>query len=512
MNNKKTATTIDEINTFDSYEAIKNFVNNYLTKTNKTNNKSPKKESNDNSIKVFIKNANLLKNYDSTVLKKTTVFHFSKNIIQYYLLNEARLIAYVGFRTQVRNEVVPTINKFNEFLLLYLMEIVNGIYGDTYDEKRCMLDKTLYLANEKKSYRELIIEAYEILYLQYSKDLELNSFQKGISLSVFEGYKFVDKNYTNVYEPTAEHLFKELGPYLTGSYDKDSKSRLKASFDFVYYELKEDDLYNIGGQGIDEIFAFESEEIADSPLNKIKALYPTAIQLFFVDNDGEFHFIKKGAHGKKIYFHEYRRKMLIEYVFESIMVSLEKFCSDYEYDDDDEYGNLDNSAMADRLKANIFGNYDPEEMQQLIDDAVERWVSTDPKFLKVLCSLPFDIIDDWMEEHKFDPTTIPPRKEKELKGDNKTNNTKELKDGEISQSDIKKFVKRLDEMQFGVICIFLNLSQYLGPGSDTRNNPFITIQIISINKISSKIFGEDIIQKNKIVDKYKKMLIKEIVG
>ncbi|MBK5201883.1 MAG: hypothetical protein JJE21_10215 [Spirochaetaceae bacterium] len=514
MNNKEIVTTNDGIITFDSYEAISIFVDKYLVKVKKKINKSSKKELDDNSIILFIEHANLLKNVDSTVLKKTTIFHFSKNIIQYYVLNKARLISYIGFRTQLRAGVVPTINKFNEFLLLYLMEIVNGVYGDTYDQKRYIIDKLLYLSDVKKSYKDLIIEAYEILYLQYSKNLDLPSFQKDISLSIFEGYKFVDKNYINIYEPTADHLFKELGPFLTGAYDKDNKSMLKASFDFVYHELNSNDLYSIYGSSIKEIFAFESDEISNSPMNNIKALYPKDGSFFFVDNGGVFHSIKKGVHCSEIYFHSYKRKVIIEFVFESIFVAIIKFCSDCEGDeyDDFRFEFSDRFDLLNSARTNIFENYKPDKMQQLVDNAVKRWVSIDPFILKVLCFLDFDTIDEWFKEHPFDPTTISPRVKIEKKDDKKANNKKEFKEDIISSSDMKKFVSTLHELEFGVIGVFLNLDTNLKPGKETRNNPFFTLAVSSINKKSSKIFGEDIIQKNKIVDKYKKNLIREIIN
>lgn len=510
--------TIENINNeiirFDSYEDIKSYAKEYLTKTNKKNNKSPKKESNDISIKVFIKNAHLLKNVDSTVLKKTKIFHFSKNIIQYYVLTEARLIAYFGFRTQVRNGVIPTINKFNEFLLIYLMEIVNGVYGDTYDEKRNILDNILFLADEKKSYKELIVEAYEILYFQYSRDLELASYITGVSVSIFDGYKFVDKKYKNVYEPTADHLFKELGPYLTSSYDKDGKSMLKACFDHVYYELNEDDSYSISGQSIKEIFAFESDKISNSPLSKIKTLYPADITFFFVDNYGVFHSIKKGVHSNEIYFHSYRRKMIIEYVLESIMKSIEKFCSEgesYSFDTND-YDAFIGLDMIDRIKSSMFGDLDPEEMQELVDNAVNNWVSTDYDFLEELYDLPFDMIDEWIEDHPFDPTTIAPRVKIESSVDKKESSKNNPVDDIITPANIKRFVHRLSESEFGVLCIFLDLSNCVTSDDDIINNPYIIDQVNSINTKSSKILKIDVITKNKIVNKYKNMLVIEILN
>jgi hypothetical protein len=62
---------------------------------------------------------------------------------QYYLLSEKQLKSYLSFRTYAKKGIYLKNNHPYNFLLMYLMEIVNGIYGDLID-KKCKLLNSVF--------------------------------------------------------------------------------------------------------------------------------------------------------------------------------------------------------------------------------------------------------------------------------------------------------------------------------------------------------------------------------
>ncbi len=343
---------------------------------------------NDRSIDLFLIDAIKLKDIDCCVIRKTAVCHFSKDLIQYYLLKFDSLFGYFGFRTQIRGNIVPVVNKYSEYLMLYLTEIVNGVHGDSYIAKRSLLDNTLFLANEKATYKELLTEAYEILYLQHCKELDYELYQRSISLSIFVGYQFTKKKDVNIYSPSMEHVFMEM---VSGIAIYESKDRflLKASFDFVINEICDKDI-SVEGFNLINLFKFNTLKCDNYQLKKIKAKYPEDLVINFVDDLQVFHLIYKGVHSKYHYYYEPLQKSRILFLLNHILYSLYKYCGGA-----DELDNPYSTLWALYNRSEL-----PVSDQNIIDTAVFKWVSKDKKHLSKVLKASADFgIKYWFEKN-----------------------------------------------------------------------------------------------------------------
>ena len=341
---------------------------------------------NDRSIDLFITEANKLKDIDCSAIRKTSVCHFTKDLIQYYLLRSDNLFSYFGFRTQIRKQIIPTLNNFSEFLMLYLTEIVNGVHGDSYELKRSLMDDLMYLHNKKKAYKNLIAEAYEIIYMQYSTQLDFNLYKDDIPLLLFDRYRFTDKDYVNVYSHSMEHVFKEIDPLLRDYISRD-RLVLKGCFDFVIEELK-NQKFKIYSADLTSLFEFKTLKCDNYQLKKIKAKYPESFVANFVDDDEAFHTIKNGIHTKYHYYFEYSQKKKIVLLLQFILYFLYRHCGGIEELTSSNY-NFWTSFEISRLS---------RKQQNMIDSAVVKWVNKDKKILQNVLASPFDIgIKFWIK-------------------------------------------------------------------------------------------------------------------
>ena len=140
------------------------------------------------SVSWFCSDAKYLKKIDyDTQFAPLGKMPASQYSPQYYLLEDEDLLAYFGFRTALRIGDVPQcIN--NYFISLYLMEILNGIYGDdsAVIEKKLDGAFALLLQKEKKTrLKKHLIAAYgNLVFLQGNPDYA-SVYEKKIGYELF---------------------------------------------------------------------------------------------------------------------------------------------------------------------------------------------------------------------------------------------------------------------------------------------------------------------------------------
>lgn len=344
---------------------------------------------NDKSFDIFLSDAIKLKDVNCSIIFKTPVNHFTKDLIQYFLLSVGSLLGYFGFRTQLRNNIVPSINKYSDYLMLYLTEIVNGVHGDSYDNKRFLLDNLMFLTFEKNTYNELLTESYEILYLQYENELDFKSYQESISLLLFDNYIFTKKKVDNTYPISMEHVFKEVGNSID-IHDFRDKYLLKACFDFVINKIIDTD-FRIDGVNLVDLLKFNTLKLNEYQYKKIKARFPSAYNIYFIDDLKVFHSIEGGIHSRDHYYYDAKQKRKISDFLVKVLYSLYRYCGVLE-----ETTNYYDTFWDHHVRSDF-----PEKYQHIIDVAVLKWVSTDNKVLSTILDSPNDkAIKKWLNNNR----------------------------------------------------------------------------------------------------------------
>ncbi len=240
---------------------------------------------------------------------------FPSNSIQYYSLDKEQLINYFTFRTFLKAGRLTEQNHVN-FLVLYLMEIVNGIYGFSFKEKFNELNKVLAIYPKGAKYRNLIQEAYEILYLQNLNSLNLEDYITSVPLKLFENTSLELSNKKDASHLPLDDIFKLVKlDKLTACSEKD-KFLLHECFDFVYEKISETSDFEVGAyKSIEDLFRFDYKESFDVPYYKLKAAFPITTNITFSDKNGNFHEIKAGIHSKKkVFYNDYKLSQITLYL------------------------------------------------------------------------------------------------------------------------------------------------------------------------------------------------------
>jgi len=147
------------------------------------------------SVSWFCSDAKYLKKIDyDTQIPPVGKMPSSRFSPQYYLLEDEDLFSYFGFRTALRIGEVPHYTT-PYFISLYLMEILNGIYGDEVSliEKKLDGAFALLLKKEKKiRLKKYLIAAYEnLVFLQGNPDLA-QVYEQKIGYELFPHHEIAD--------------------------------------------------------------------------------------------------------------------------------------------------------------------------------------------------------------------------------------------------------------------------------------------------------------------------------
>lgn len=256
---------------------------------------------------IFIADAISLKDVEYDKQTPCENPRFTTNSVQYYALSQDQLINYFAYRTLIRKGIIPEQNHVN-FLVLYLMEILNGIYGLSFKEKFVELNKILALYPKGAKYRSIIQEGYEILYLQNLNSLNKEDYFNKVPLNLFENTSLEINNKKSSQSLTLEEILKVVKLDKFTTFSEKDKFLLRECFDFVYENLNNDSEFEVGAyKSIEDLFKFDFKESFDVPYNKLKATYPITTNIKISDKNGNLYEIKAGIHSKKkVFYGDYK--------------------------------------------------------------------------------------------------------------------------------------------------------------------------------------------------------------
>jgi hypothetical protein len=317
---------------------------------------------------------------------------FSSGAVEYYALDLIQLVNYFSYRTLVKRGDLPTNNHPN-FLVLYLMEIVNGIHGNKYEEKRRKLDSLSSLYVKGAKYKSLMQEAYEILYFQNINALNLQDYISSVNLPLFK-----DTSLTN--EPNRtddiplDDIFKIVKIEKTVAVNAKDRFILMDCFGYLYKELDKEEDFEIGPyKTVEELFAFDYKISYDTPLNKLKAYYPITTNIKYSNKQGNQEVISDGIHmTRKVYYDDsklFRINKYLTYVINAIQHNC---------------GGIPLPRQA-KEKRSIYSYFTTSEsylpdVQTMVDKCVEKWLE-DNSYAKKGYLKSLEILKDLKERGDF---------------------------------------------------------------------------------------------------------------
>ncbi|MBK5202027.1 MAG: hypothetical protein JJE21_10945, partial [Spirochaetaceae bacterium] len=264
---------------------------------------------------IFIADAISLKDVEYEIQTPCDNPRLTINSVQYYALSKDQLINYFTYRTLIRKNIISDQNHVN-FLVLYLMEILNGIYGLSFNKKFKELNKVLALYLKGVKYRSIIQEAYEILYLQNLGSLNKEDYFNSVPLEIFKNTSLQLNSKKNSSTLPLEDIFMLVKLDKLTTFSEKDKFLLRECFDFVYVELDKTSDFEIGAyKTIENLFEFDFKESFDVPYNKLKAVYPITTNISFRDKNGDVEEIRVGIHSKKkVYYEDYKLSQITVYL------------------------------------------------------------------------------------------------------------------------------------------------------------------------------------------------------
>lgn len=295
---------------------------------------------------------------------------FASGAVEYYSLDLIQLENYFSYRTLVKRGELPTNNHPN-FLVIYLMEIVNGIYGNSYEDKRKKLNSVATLYKKGAKYRSLIQEAYEILYLQNINLLNKEDYFSGVNFPVFKDTSLTD-NETGSSNIALDDIFKVVKIEKFTAINAKDKFILRDCFESLYKNLNDDDDFEIGPyKTLEDLFSFDYKISFDTPLNKLKAYYPITTNIRYSNKKGHQEVILNGIHvTKKVYYDDFKLFQINKYLT-LVINSIQHICGGIP---------LPRQHKKKRNSYSYFSKSESDlpDIQSSIDDCVSVWVEENP--------------------------------------------------------------------------------------------------------------------------------------
>lgn len=317
------------------------------------------KNNRDDQLSKFILDAKLLANLTAEEDLSIKNPRLRNKCPQYHYLEEKDLIAYIGYRTKVRNNEVPLNPQFS-FLVIYLMEIINDLYTSDINEKIQLIKNAESLTKLTKRFRELFKEAYEILFMQNPNEMTLDNFRKNYNVPIiFEDYSFnnnIFNKYKFIYENSISEIdINEIDKFLIEqSFEEIIKESIERNMTFSFY-------------GTDRVLeqALElTHDKSQASINKIYAYFPLYKNYVFFNDKGEMLILKHGILEKKIKpnYNRYTIGLffkLLRDAFRSLLIE----------DSQNQINKISDSYFS--RKTNI----DYPEVREMMKDIVLKWIN-----------------------------------------------------------------------------------------------------------------------------------------
>jgi hypothetical protein len=235
-----------------------------------------------NQIGTFLEDGKVLFNLEADEDLDCNNPRVKSGCFQYHDLQKNELLAYIGFRSKLRQNKLPK-NPQLTFLAIYLMEILNDFYTFNFDDKRKKVNSLLKIFNKGNKYKKLIKEANEVLFFQCGGNLTIDDYKLRYNIGeILEEYT-QDITVFDKYDYWYNHA--KLGLDLSEIDD----FLLKSSFVFIVNKAVELEYY-IEAKGkyinlIDEV-ALDYNIKFSKAINKLYAKYPIDVERCLYNKDG----------------------------------------------------------------------------------------------------------------------------------------------------------------------------------------------------------------------------------
>ena len=341
----------------------------------------------DSQLSTFLADAITLKDIvlnDKQVCKEPKLITLNQ---QYYLLSEKQLISYLSFRTFAKRGAYLKNNHPYNFLLMYLMEIVNGIHGDLIDKKCKLLHSVLgQFINEENEENEelyencleLIDDAYNIVYIQNINTITKEAFENKYS-EVLDDTTLDDENTLENHQVLITHVLQLTNLDNNDNFTQEEKKLIRFSFESICTKIDEMDFLYFDFLYLPELFEISYEEEIFNSFTQIKALYPVSVDVEFIDlNKMVKEIFKYGIHSSSRLYFKDEHLNKINFFFRLIINTI----NHHLYDVPLPIVNSDSLINCpDRLYSVMLKEY--KDSQKVIDDVVGNWFTMNP-YVKVL--------------------------------------------------------------------------------------------------------------------------------
>jgi hypothetical protein len=279
-------------------------------------------------LSVFICDAMIIKDfeYEGKVLPCRNPTFKGENI-QFYLLNQKQLFDYIVFRTILKKGMTSSIRS-KGFLTLFLMEIVNGIYGSSFSYKLNELKRIYSIFPKGEGYEDLFKEAFEIIFIQNLDSLDVEDYVKNIPVAAFKDTSllpfFVDKKQKHIIEiilnnveSMYEYKISDVELYI-----------FKDCFETLFNELSSKPSYNSYSYSAIENLVYHYEGLYfNYPLRHLKAQYPLTTNFTYKNINGDESQFENGLHSKLTNKCDTLRSKEILYSTLAIFNSIAYYCN-----------------------------------------------------------------------------------------------------------------------------------------------------------------------------------------
>jgi hypothetical protein len=474
-------------------------------------------------LDVFLSDAKLLK--DITYTNKETACSnppFKSNSIQYYFLTQNELLNYFAFRTLVQNGKRPN-NDHCNFLLIYVMEIVNGIYQDEFKAKYKLLTNVKGLFPKGAKYKNILIEAFEILYFQYMDSLDFDKYCKDVPLNIFTNIEFFQAsdipvveqvNYEGmlygVYVPPLTKIIKLTGFKKDYPLNDTDLYLLEQCYNDVIKTLDESGELNYNNDiKTKSILECSIKEKHDTPFVKLKVNFSLATNVNYRRKSSNLEVIRYGLHCLYVEKYQDERKLSINQFLFFIIELLRYYC-----------GNIPLKKTLNRQNWSSYyiNPHEEPKFRELMMNVVKNWVENNgyvkdglnlsPKELeekKAQKDFKLDISDITTVRKKSDEIQnklIVDEKEIHLKINNvqTTINNNILKDSVSPTNEFELFILALNPFECDILSELIRGNVKAASKIATANGSMLSIEVDNINLISNELIEDVVIIDDAVLD------------
>jgi hypothetical protein len=476
-------------------------------------------------LDVFLSDAMLLK--DITYTNKESACSnptFKANSVQYYYLSKIELRNYFTFRTLIQKGKKPN-NDWINFFILYVMEIINGIYQNKFETKYKLLIKLNELFPKGAKYNNILIEAFEILYFQNMSSLDFSKYCRDVPLKIFMNYKFIEDEDEDVSSidyisdsgityatsvPSISKIIKMISFKSTNNLTDTDLYLFEQCFSDVITALDESKEFSFNSSlSTDSVLMCSQQEKFNIPIGKLRANFPLTTNVNYKKKGGDLEIIRYGFHCKYSDMYPNYDKDNINKFLLSIVEMLRHYCGKVP---------LRRKSSSSYYPSYYLNPQDEPKYRKLLMKVIKNWIANnqyvkDGLYLspaeleekKDKLSFKLDISDITnvrLKSHEIQTKLIVEENEINPKI-NKVKSTKKPKVVEPKTSASNEFellIVKLKPFECDILLALINGDVYSATKIADNNGTMLSIIVDNINIMSSELIEDVVIIDNVVLD------------